>query len=247
MLALASDFDHTIYFDKEDVPLKPQTVAAVRKLRQAGHKFGFCTGRLKDAQLTQVADVLDADFYILISGALILNKEREIIHGCPMDWELLKQLNSLYTSGCGAAILTKDVMYIIGKNRPYGTHIESLDEIKETVYGFSLELPTPERAHEIADEVKMKFGGLLNAFPNKWYLDIVSAGCSKGTGIEFVKNHYGIDIIGGVGDSYNDLPMLREADISFTFTYAPENVQHQADNVVESAAEAIEIFLKQAQ
>lgn len=247
MLALASDFDHTIYFDKEDVPLKPQTVAAIRKLRQAGNLFGFCTGRLKDAQLMQVADVLEADFYILISGALILNKDREIIYDCPMDLELLKELNHRYTSGYGAAILTKDEMYIIGKNRPYGTQINELEEIKERVYGYSLELPTPEMAHEIADDIKERYAGRLNAFPNKWYLDIVTAGCSKGTGIAFVKNHYNIDIMSGIGDSYNDVPMLQEVDISFTFTYSPEPVQRQADNIVGSAAEAVEILLKQVQ
>lgn len=247
MLALASDFDHTIYFDKEDVPLKPQTVSAIKKLRRAGNLFGFCTGRLKDQQLMQVADVLEADFYILISGALILDKNRETVYGCPMDPELLEELNRRYTSGYGAAILTKDEMYIIGKNRPYGTQITSLGEIKEKVYGYSLELPTPEMAHEIAAEIKEKYPGRLNAFPNKWYLDIVSAGCSKGTGIAFVKNHFGIDIMSGIGDSYNDVPMLQEVDISFTFTYSPEQVQRQADNIVGSAAEAIEILLKQVQ
>ena len=73
---------------------------------------------------------------------------------------------------------------------------------------------------------------------------MVAKGCSKGTGIEFVKAHYGIDKMCGIGDSFNDLPMLRQADTSFTFDYSAEKVQAEADYVVNTVADAVKILLK---
>jgi hydroxymethylpyrimidine pyrophosphatase-like HAD family hydrolase len=45
-----------------------------------------------------------------------------------------------------------------------------------------------------------------------------------------------------IGDSFNDLPMLRAADISFTFPYAPEELRKTASHIVPSVAAALKIM-----
>ena len=70
-------------------------------------------------------------------------------------------------------------------------------------------------------------------------VDVVAAGCSKGTGMCKVREIFGIDRFGGIGDSYNDLPLLQAADVGFTFPDAPEELREAADEIVLSVSEAI--------
>ena len=72
------------------------------------------------------------------------------------------------------------------------------------------------------------------------HVDVVAAGCSKGTGIDKVREIFGIERFGGIGDSYNDLPLLEASDISFTFPDSPEELRKAADEIVLSVSDAIE-------
>lgn len=82
----------------------------------------------------------------------------------------------------------------------------------------------------------------LKAFQNRNSIDIVKRGCSKGQGILAVKEHLGIDVMSGIGDSFNDMPMLRAACPSFTFRSSPGSIQKQVTHVVDSVAEALRIL-----
>ena len=44
----------------------------------------------------------------------------------------------------------------------------------------------------------------------------------------------------GIGDSLNDLPLIEAADVSYTFPYAPEEVQKKVTKVVKNIVEALE-------
>lgn len=248
MIALASDFDGTIFFSKDNVPdsvpLKPENTVAIKEFHEKGNLFGFCTGRIPDDMIKDTAKVVDADFYIMVSGSLILDKQMNIIFDSPIDREALQGICDEFSKYSDPAVLTKDDMYIIGDLRPYGIHIKSLSEVEGKVYGVSLALKDEAESHRVADEIKAKYGDKVEAYPNNEYLDMVAKGCSKGTGIEFVKAHYGIDKMCGIGDSFNDLPMLRQADTSFTFDYSAEKVQAEADYVVNTVADAVKILLK---
>lgn len=73
---------------------------------------------------------------------------------------------------------------------------------------------------------------------------------SKGRALKIVADHYGIrlrDTV-AIGDSYNDIPMLRAAGVGIAVRNAPAAVERRADYVVSSwekdgVAEAIERFV----
>ncbi len=62
-----------------------------------------------------------------------------------------------------------------------------------------------------------------------------------------VINYFNIseDDVYGIGDSWNDLPLLDRVKHGYTFTYAPDDVKDKAKKVVGSLAEAIEDILKE--
>ena len=68
----------------------------------------------------------------------------------------------------------------------------------------------------------------------------MAAGCSKGTGAARVRELFGIERLGGIGDSYNDLPLIENADIGFTFSGSPQELRDAADEIVLSVSQAIE-------
>lgn len=84
----------------------------------------------------------------------------------------------------------------------------------------------------------------IEAFQNKDSIDIVPKGCSKGEALKRVKDYYQITSLAGIGDSYNDIPMLTNVDIPITFVDAPKILQDCSQYCVHSVSEAIEILKK---
>jgi hypothetical protein len=54
----------------------------------------------------------------------------------------------------------------------------------------------------------------------------------------------GVNVVAGAGDSYNDLPLLTAADVSYTFHTSPAQVRAAATNTVADLAEALGHFMQ---
>ena len=73
---------------------------------------------------------------------------------------------------------------------------------------------------------------------------MVLKGCSKGEGVNYVKERESIDTKDtyAIGDSYNDIPMFKEAGNSFTFETSEDGVKKEVKYIVNSVAEAIKNY-----
>lgn len=69
-----------------------------------------------------------------------------------------------------------------------------------------------------------------------WALLVRAAGIDKGTGVEWLAQHYGVSLeeIVAVGDWLNDVPMLKRVGRSFAMAQAPDQVRDAASEVLES-------------
>ena len=103
-----------------------------------------------------------------------------------------------------------------------------------------MRLPDENAAAEAARLIEEEYGDKVSAFQNLVNVDIVAAGCSKGTGAARVRELFPIGRMGGIGDSYNDLPLIEAADVGFTFPTAPEPLRDASDHIVLSVSQAIE-------
>ena len=65
-----------------------------------------------------------------------------------------------------------------------------------------------------------------------------------GTTLRDMKANYWLSgwVVGG--DSINDMPLLLESDVSYTFPYAPKEVQEAATYVVPTIVDALEHSMK---
>ena len=246
MKAFASDFDGTLYFYQETDRMKAGDIAAIRRFQANGNAFGVCTGRSLKGITMALPEPPGFDFYILASGALIVDRDYRTIHTHCISRDLTAEINARYEKQARIVIQANDTVYTLtGKYHPMQTKIDTLTDIPgDAIYGFSFGFESAERAMEIAGELNARYAGQIAAFQNVTNVDIVAAGCSKGSGVRFVKEYFGAAEIGGIGDSYNDIPMLAAADVAFTFPFAPEEAKRQAQHIVSSVGEALEIMEK---
>ncbi len=227
--AFASDIDGTLVFDGKIKSQDKQAITAFQK----DHLFGVCSGRplcgLKDIEN------IHCDFYILSSGALILDKNKQIIHHHPIDINIVEMLFNTYKPKAKIIIQTGNpsTFYSTLTNT-----LNSFTQVKqETIYGISFifddEPSTLEVLHELDRYPHIKGYQNLNS------IDIVSDACSKGEGVRFIKEYYSIDTLYGIGDSYNDLPLFETADYAFTFNSSPDELKQNVDECIDSLSEAI--------
>ncbi|MBQ6321507.1 MAG: HAD hydrolase family protein, partial [Lachnospiraceae bacterium] len=80
-------------------------------------------------------------------------------------------------------------------------------------------------------------------------IDIAPRGCSKGKGViylkEYMKEQIGSCRLYGIGDSMNDLPLIEASDVSYTFPYAPVELQRRVTKVVENICEALDDSMRE--
>ena len=122
--------------------------------------------------------------------------------------------------------------------------IETISTIKyKKIYDISLIFETEEETERVNALIMEKFPHLVG-HQNGASIDIVDAKCSKGNAVEQLKKLFGVEATGGIGDSYNDITMIKQGDYGFTFHDSPERVKKEANYLVDSVEEAIYIMMK---
>jgi len=109
----------------------------------------------------------------------------------------------------------------------------------------------PARIDSVRRELEVFIGpGLRIMRSQPELLEVVDSRVSKGRALCHLARHFGIDIAHtmAIGDSENDIDMLREAAIGVAVSGAGRDVQAAADYVVASndddgVAEAIHMFV----
>lgn len=215
MKVFATDLDGTLVHNKKVTETDREAIAAFQK----ENLFGVCTGR----PLSCLYDVegIPFDFYIMCTGALLLDKDRHVIEEHLLDKELVRDIYNHY--------------------RDYSNIIVQTESESHFYFTEFIDFPTftmIEEAATFVSDVHDRYP-MVSGYQNTNVIDIVSKGISKGTGVKAIKKHFNADKMLGIGDSYNDLPLFKASDYSFTFHSSPDSVKEQVNEVVSSVSEAI--------
>lgn len=240
-VAFASDYDGTLVHPGNVI--HSRDVDAIRAFRASGGLFGACSGRAANAVMGPAKKVgLALDFAVVSSGAFVLANGR-VVENHPVNREVVRKLVSEFR-GVWRALHTRTCLLVeTDPTTPYQTKVDSFEApVDEPIYSVSINFGDQERAAEAVRAIKQQYGQFVQPFQNVGSVDVVARGCSKGHGMEIVKRALGVDVMGGIGDSYNDVPLLEAVDVPYTFTDSPAAVQEHADGLVGSVAEAISDF-----
>ena len=241
MKALISDFDGTLYFHYNSPRVKIIDMKKIQKFQKC-NLFILCTGRhMSSVQILNDYSI-QCDYYICASGAIIINKMKELIYKQPLQKNIVNKILNKY-SDYYLYVLSESKIYHLNNSVDEKSNvnvIDNVDQITENILGISINANSVDNAKNIVNYLNKNYN--VTALQNGQYIDVVSSNCSKGKAVGYLKKLLNLDIVGTIGDSYNDIDMLNKSDISFTFPSSPDEVKNAAKYEVSGVAEAIEIL-----
>lgn len=255
---LASDLDGTLI--KNEV-VSDKDIQAIKKLKDLGHKMIISTGRSPSGvkHLTDKTPI-EYDYLVLCNGALVLDRDHEIIIKKEIPSSVIKDLHQtilkneeyiFYVDDGKHSMLLEGCVTEPYVDSGYFTKRISHQGVLERSHEYVLlsllsKDGTVEAAEKIKNYVLDKHGDKVEAFRNQIFVDIVPKGCSKGEGINSVLAKIEEEIVGvyTIGDSWNDVSMFEITENSYTFHEVEEELKNYAKNRVNYVHECIEEMLK---
>ncbi|EKD69636.1 MAG: hypothetical protein ACD_47C00052G0002 [uncultured bacterium] len=255
--AVFIDIDGTLVGRDSVIP--ESAAEAIVEAQREGFMIVLTTGRMYRSAVKEAARVnISADSPVIsFNGAFVAasGDANDVIHYEPIGGALFKELVAALEK-----FERKDITIFC--YNPFELFVDRENEllaeyVKRTGAKYNLadsfaglgESPkvlaltgfeTPELLLPFRDAIDKTFRGRLeyvNSFPN--YLEITSAGVSKGLAIEKVAARFGIDASRtyAIGDSFNDVQMFRAAAVSIAMGNSDDAVKKQAAFVTKRLEE----------
>ena len=252
MKVFASDFDNTLHFmDRTGGYFRSGDLSAILDFQDHGGLFGLCTGR----PLFGFGNDLDhgpkLDFVVASSGAVVAEKKEDTfvpVFESVLTTKQIAMLDETFGKESIFYIHADGHIFTLYERRPQypqQTVLPSIDALNgRHITCVSVWTPSNRTASLIAARINAMYGKEMAGYQNTQWIDVVHAGVSKGTGVLHAKQLLHGDVIAGIGDSFNDIPLLEAADISFSFHASEDEVKEKADYLVDTVAEALAIFAK---
>jgi Cof subfamily protein (haloacid dehalogenase superfamily) len=259
---IAIDLDGTLIEPRR--PVRPAPLAAVKRAMAAGIKITIVTGRMIVAA-KPLADDLGLDGPIVCyQGAVIADaKTGRIERETPLKNAVaLRIYEAAKANGYHVQFYRDDQFYVEENNqyaqlyaRTAGTEpvvVPSLpaafagqDSTKVNIVTDPARTPA---ALALMEATVGKDAYVTRSNPE--FVEMLSPLVDKGVALREVAAHYGIpmDRVAAIGDSYNDLPLLRAAALRIAMGSAPPELKAEANAVVgdvehDGVAEAIDRFV----
>lgn len=244
---LLTDIDGTFVYDSAQVESKD--LVAFNKISE--HFFtGIGTGR-STAEINHIEKVnnIVLDYKVAFNGALIVNKNNDILYAKTIEQEeLLPLVDYLEKQQITFDALDGEIRFgnfkhenaaqLLGIEYHYieDERVYSYARTKK-IYKINLRPNNLEVAKNISDYLKQNFSGLSVFQVGKKRIEISAAQTSKGSALEKIATNKFKTIT--VGDSENDISMFKKADISYCMEHAASYVKKEATFVVPRFADAI--------
>ncbi|MFT8395561.1 HAD-IIB family hydrolase [Propionibacterium sp.] len=251
---LATDLDGTVIFASG---VSQRDEEALRNWCRAGNTLVLDTGKSLDAvrHVWHEKGLPRPDYIIAFTGAVIADGDLD---------PLISQQHEPGTLATVAKLLEGErvALYASDMERDYqvfnrvGTTSTILPRFQPAevpwlehrpLFGIPVFVPRPDDQQRIRKALEDALGDAVSVHRNQDFLDIVPAGATKGAALrhlldELVTDHGPVITL---GDSWNDITMHEQADLSVTFTKSPPELVAQCDKAVDSAADLIDELLQE--
>lgn len=257
MKILFSDFDGTLVNGNKMISIKNKEL--MKELQKQGHLVVICTGRnIKEFQKDQPLFDFPFDYLVLNNGGQIVDQHYQTIFEKVIDKQTgIDILNhTLSYSHMWSYFCDGETTYAYKDGKTYDHSIGDIEVDQDFVslyhdvdqfqiICFNQDDAGIENTQMCYDYVMKNYGHEVEAYFNTHYVDVVPKGCSKGTGVRQLLSMLktNIDEVYTIGDSYNDLSMIEEADYGYTFHHAHEDIKKRTQYHVDYVYEVIEDML----
>ena len=191
----------------------------------------------------------------IVDGAILNNGAYANIHGedifkSPIDKKIIDKMMG---DGLHISALTKDEFVYFEDDPIFKTFVDyfkiDMPRLRDYSYLETHEAYSLGAYSDNCDALDLNKYDLKFVRVCKWGYDIINKDVSKASPFAMLRNKYPGSKIIAFGDNYNDLEMLRAADISIAMGNAPEDVKKEASFVTKHVMDegikyAVEEILK---
>lgn len=250
--AIFCDFDGTLY--REDHTISQTNKDAIKKYLQAGGKFVVSTGRLFSAIYPKLQELgLEGDVIVYQGGGIYDIKSKKQIFGKYFDRDMaVKALK--YVESMGDDFVPLVYINDTCHCRHFNEYVDAFVSIcnigyKETEIPLSeyvanckdlpvkvLVLMQGEHCEEFEREGSERFPSLAFMRSHTFIVEIVTKGINKGAAVEWLCDKYGIKVEDTIalGDSENDIAMIKTAGLGVAMANAMPKVKEAADYIADT-------------
>lgn len=243
------DLDGTLYrngISKEDSK-------AIEEIEKLGVKFNIATGRIFSQAVKMTKDNINMNgYYICENGSYIYDFEKKLVYKGTIDDKIVKKVINLYKSDKatlyfkynGKVVLLEEnerfniysSEYVIDKDfrnkNTYNNLVGNIGIVSKDV----------DELYRLESFLISEFNDVLDIyFSSEYTLNLVPKGVSKHEAIKNVCRilNVSLDEVATIGDSPNDISMLKTTKYSFAMKSARKEVKESANYIADSVEEAI--------
>lgn len=240
-----TDFDGTLKPFDNKIP--PSTIEAVQRWRAAGNKFGIATGRELNMLNHDLRHYdITTDFLICVNGAVVFDKDRNILQSIRITRVLKERLLNLplirdtdyaMICFCERQSFSLRAPYVPSEIAPPIGWRDVLE--RDDVVQIGIRFETPEEATDAQQLIEREIPQ-LGGNQNRIYLDVNVKPVDKRFGIESLirlMNWRGDELL-VIGDDKNDLPMITTFN-GYTVSRAPEFMHAAARKIYDSVGDML--------
>lgn len=236
------DIDGTLTTDFAGA-VPPENWDAIRKARERGHKVVVNTGRSYCNLPPAVRDPSAPLDGLICANGTYIRFGSETVQNKTFAPDLLYELVSFFLNEDDRFCLFEGETHLL-KTRERsdlygdpGVLIRTPEELRTVYKGVGINDFSCEGT--VPDAFLRRFAGRVELFQCSTFADCTVPGCSKAAGMRLAAEYLGIPMsrTAAIGDSENDVPMLREAAVPVAMGNAPDEIRKLAACVTRSNLE----------
>lgn len=248
------DLDGTLYHNG----ISNEDINAINEIEKEGVVFHVATGRVFKQAYKMISDKIKLNgYFICENGSFIFDKDKNLMFKETIDDNLVKKvisrfdsnLSHLYLKYNGDVILSggEDTFSNYTMDYILDKEMFTKDSFNNLVGNIGIVSDDMNELKRLEYYYKSEFGDVFDIYISGPYtLNIVPNHVSKRHAIEYVckKNNISLDEVATIGDSPNDICMLKDIKNSFAMNKSSEDVKESASYIVNSVRDAIEVIRK---
>ncbi|PBB07098.1 MULTISPECIES: Cof-type HAD-IIB family hydrolase [Salimicrobium] len=227
---IALDMDGTLL--KNESEISEENKRAIERAKDAGIHVIVSTGRPIGHCRSLVRSLGDSEYIVTVNGGEIYDGDFNLVTREVLGMEEVKRLWEIQRE-YGVRLWTSTVEGAFDSDYKFEKPIEEYEWLK-----IGLEVPDEDVRNVILKEVTSNPAlEVTNSSPVN--IEINPAGVSKAAALHKISGLLGFSLneVMAVGDSLNDLAMIKEAGIGVAMGNAQEEVKQEADLVTETNVE----------
>ncbi|WP_427902455.1 HAD family hydrolase [Mycoplasmopsis bovis] len=255
-----SDVDGTIcsFPDKKENPETRKSI--LEAIENDNITFVLNTGNPSLPKILKMANELNAKYLVAANGSAILDVEKnEYLYESELSSEIVdKVLKIIKKYDESACFFGKNGYYMVTSNQKVKDFLTDFFEYPNWLYEdakifndiFKIEIyPRPENKDKIVTDIH-SLNVLADLAVMGMHMELTAPGVNKGTGALWLCNHLNTnpDFCMSIGDSNNDLSMLKTIGFSYAMDNSPKSVKEVAryftsDVMQNGLGEAIQDYI----